>query len=169
MRIALLDNGSVGGRHARQLADALRDAGHDPRVLGARPSGPAEALLRRRGFAGSLTSVPCGVVTLVHGGFHVAHAFSTADALTGLMWRRLGGGPVVFTSAEPLQRDRLADRRLGLWLLQRAAHDTDALIAATEESRAALARWLALDAPVIDSHDAAEHERLYRELLTRRT
>jgi hypothetical protein len=68
-----------------------------------------------------------------------------------------------------LDRDRLADRRLRLWLLQRAVHDTDALIAATEESRAALVRWLALDPPVIELHDAAGYERLYRELLARRT
>jgi hypothetical protein len=169
MRIALLHNGSAGGRHASKLADALRGAGHDPRVLSARPAGWAEALLRRRGFAGSLTPVPAGVVTLLRGGFDVAHAYSTSDALTALTWRRLRGGPVVFTSPEPLQRDRLADRRLSLWLLQRAVQDTDAVIAATEESRSALARWLALDAPVIDSHDAAGYERLYRELLVRRT
>ena len=169
MRIALLHNGSAGGRHAHELADALREAGHDPHVLSARPAGPAEALLRRRGFAGSLTPVPSGVVALLRGGFDVAHAFSTADALTALTWRRLGGGPAVFTCTEALRRDRLADRRLSLWLLQRAVQDTDALVAATEESREALARWLALDAPVIESHDAAGYERLYRELLIRRT
>jgi hypothetical protein len=74
----------------------------------------------------------------------------------------------VFTCIEPLDRDRLADRRLRLWLLQRAVQDSDALVAATEESRAALARWLALDAPVIASGDAAGYERLYRELLAQR-
>jgi hypothetical protein len=168
MRIALLHHGSAGGRHARELAEALRSAGHDPHVLSARPAGPAEALLRRRGFAGSLTAVPSGVVALFRGRFDVAHAFSASDALTALTWRRLVGRPAVFTCTEPLDRDRLADRRLTLWLLQRAVDDTDALVAATEESRAALARWLALDVPVIESRDAAGYERLYRELLVRR-
>jgi hypothetical protein len=167
MRIALLDDGTSGGRDARELGEALRDAGHDARVPNARPAGPAEALLRARGFAGSLTPVPAGVVALLRGGFDLAQAFSTADALTALTWRRLVGRPVVFTCTEPLQRERLADRRLRLWLLERAVRDTDALIAATEESRAALARWLALDAPVIESRDAAGYEHLYRELLAR--
>jgi hypothetical protein len=167
MRIALLHDDSTGARHACELADALRDAGHDPHVLSAHPAGPAEALLRRRGFAGSLTPVPSGVVALLRGGFDVAQAFSPADALTALTWRRLVGRPAVFTCTEPLDRERLADRRLRLWLLQRAVRDTDALIAATAEARAALARWLALDAPVIESRDAAGYERLYRELLAR--
>jgi hypothetical protein len=172
LRIAVLhpgerSPGSAGERHALELADAMGDAGHEPHVVSARMAGPAEALLRRRGFAESLTPVPAGVLTLLRGDFDVAHAFSTSDALTALTWCRLGGGPAVFTCAEPLDRDALADRRLRLWLLQRAVRDTDAVIAATEESRAALARWLALDAPVIESRDAAGYERLYRRLLAR--
>ena len=168
MRIALLHDDSAGGRPARELADALLDAGHDPHVLSPRPAGPAEGLLRRRGFAGSLTPVPSAAVTLLRGGFEVAHAFSTSGALTALTWRRLRGGPAVFTCAEPLDRARLADRRLTLWMLRRAVEDTDAVTAASEESRAALARWLALDVPVIEPHDAGGYERLYRERLARR-
>jgi hypothetical protein len=165
LRIALLHDGSAGGSEARELAAALRAAGHHPRLLSAQPADPAEALLRRRGFAGRMTAVPLGVAALLRGGFDVAHAFSPADALTARLWRRLVGRPAAFTCAEPLDRDRLADRRLRLWLLQRAVGDSDAVIAATEESRAALARWLALDAPVIESRDAAAYERLYRKLL----
>src|SRR5439155_20958910 len=130
----------------------------------------AGVLLDRRGFARSLTAVPSGVAALVRGGFDVAHAFSPADALTALVWRRLAGRPVVavFTCTEVLDRDRLADRRLRLWLLQRAVQDTDALIAATQESRAALVRWLALDPPVIELHDEAGYAALYRDLIARR-
>ena len=53
-------------------------------------------------------------------------------------------------------------------MLRRAVEDTDALVAASEESRAELARWLALDVPVIEPRDAGGYERLYRELLARR-
>jgi hypothetical protein len=132
------------------------------------PARPLDALLRRRGFAGPLTHVPLGLAGLVAGGFDVAHAFSPVDALTALAWRRVARGPAVFTCTETLGRERLADRRLRLWLLQRAVEDTDAVIASTEESRAALRRWLAVDAAVIESCAASGHERLYRELLTRR-
>ena len=169
VRVALLDDGAAAAGHAPTLAEALHDAGQDARLLGARRVGAAEALLDRRGFAGSLTGLPSGLAALLRGGFDVAHVFSPADALTALTWRRLAGRPVVavFTCTEVLDRDRLADRRLRLWLLQRAVQDTDALIAATEESRAALERWLALDPPVIELHDAAGYARLYRELLAR--
>ena len=107
-------------------------------------------------------------MALIRGHYDVAHAFSPSDALTALTWRRLGGGPVVFTCTESLDRDGLADRRLRLWVLEHAVQDADALVAATEESRAALARWLALDVAVIKSGDAAGYERLYRDLLARR-
>ena len=168
LRIALLHDGSAGGDQAHELAAALRAAGHHPHLLSASPAGPTQALLRRRGFTGRLTPVPFGVAALLRGGFDVAHAFSPADALTALVWRRLVGRPAVFTCAEPLQRDGLADRRLRLWVLQHAVGDSDAVIAATEEAQAALARWMALDAPVIESRDAAGYERLYRELLAGR-
>jgi hypothetical protein len=170
VRVALLNDDAAAAGHAPALAEALRGAGHDVEVIEAPRVRAAEMLLDRRGFAGSLTALPFGVAALLRGGFDVAHALSPADALTALAWRRLAGRPVVavFTCTEVLDRDRLADRRLRLWLLQRAVQDTDALIAATEESRAALVRWLALDPPVIELHDAAGYERLYRELLARR-
>jgi hypothetical protein len=168
MRVALLHDGSVGGNHARELANALGEAGHAPQLLSARPAGPIEALLRRRGFAGSLTAVPSGLVALGRGGFDLAHAFSISDALTAVMWSRLVGRPAMLTCTEPLDRDRLADRRLSLWRLERAVQDSDAVVAATDESRAALERWLALDVPVIETSDAAGYERLYRELVARR-
>ena len=166
--IALLHDGRAGERHARELAEALRSAGQQVQLLRAPTARLAEALLGGRGFSGRLTQLPFGVTALLRSQFDVAHAFSVPDAVTALTWRRLVGRPAVFTCIEPLDRDRLADRRLRLWLLQRAVQDSDALVAATEESRAALARWLALDAQVIASGDAAGYERLYRELLAQR-
>jgi hypothetical protein len=55
-----------------------------------------------------------------------------------------------------------------LRLLARAVDDSDAALAPTEESRAALRRWLAAEVPVIHPSDATTHERLYRELLALR-
>lgn len=172
LRIALLNHdrsaGSATARHVRELTEALRRAGHRPRALSPRPSRPAQALLRRRGFVESLGQVPVSLLSLGEGDFDVAHAFTTSDALAGVAWRRVSGRPVVFTCVEPLRREGLADRRLRLWLLERAVRDTDAVTAATSESRAALARWLAIDAPVLAADDAAAHTRVYRELLARR-
>ena len=39
------------------------------------------------------------------------------------------------------------------------------MIVHDEEARAAAWRWLALELPVIEPSDGAEHERLYRRLL----
>lgn len=190
LRIALLLHtcasppDSAESQQVRELASALRDAGHRPHVLSShrrwaqrtvedgvpvlRTMRPPDALLRVRGLAGPLTQVPLGVAALTGPSFHLAHAFSAPDALTALTWRRLTGGPALFTCIDVLERKRLADRRLRQWLLQRAVEDTDALIAANETSRAALSRWMAIDAVVIESRDAVGHERLYREVLTRR-
>ena len=171
LRIALLHDDSSGGDHASELADGLDRAGHDAELVRASTVGALESLLRRRGFAGSLTRVPAGLTALLRDGFDIVHAFSTTDAAAALAWRRLAARPAVavFTCVEPLDRARLADRRLRLWLLERAVRDSDAVTAATEASRAELARWLALDAPVIESGDAAGYERLYHDLLDRRT
>jgi len=97
--------------------------------------------------------VPSGVAALRGGSFHVAQAFSPQDATAALLWRRLGGGPVVFSPAEPLRRETMADRRLSLRLLERAIEDSDAVVAPTEESRAALWRWLSLDVPLLEPSD----------------
>jgi len=191
LRIALISydylspQRSPGERYVRELAHALLNAGHRVHVLSThrkqrrrtvedgipviRVSSLPEALLRQRGFVGPLTQVPVSVAALVAGGFDVVHAFSTPDALTARIWRRLVGRPAVFTCVEELRRDRLADRRLRLSLLQRAVEDTDAVIAATEDSRKSLWRWLAVAAPVMGAHDVGGHERLYRDLVAVRS
>src|SRR5205823_9874559 len=115
-----------------------------------------------------LTHVPFAVATPRRGGFDVANAFTPQDAAAALLWRRSGGGPVVFSPAEPLRRDSLADRRLSLRLLERAVGDSHALIALTPDTQASISRWLALDVPLLEPRDAAGWERLYRELLERR-
>lgn len=189
LRIALLHHtydstdGSGPGRLVAEVAAGLRDAGHLPRVLSSHPGGtrtsmedgvpvfrsrrPPDGLLDRRGFAGPLTHLPLAVGALLGAHYDVAHAFSAPDALAGLLWRRLTGRPAVFTPTEWLGRERLADRRLRLWSISRAVDGSDAVIAATEESAAALRRWLAVEAGVVESRDGVAHERLYRQLLDR--
>ena len=154
--------------HIRELADGLSAAGHHPQILRSRTLQLPEKALRFRGFAGPLTHVPFSVAALRRGGFHIAHAFSPQDALATLAWRRLAGRPAVFSCPAPVTREALADRRLSLWLLERAIEDSDAVVAPTEESRAALSRWLAIDVPLLEPRDAAGYERMYRDLLAAR-
>ena len=163
IRVALLDH--TGGEHARDLAAALRDAGHQPDVIAPPPVAPVETLLRKRGFTRPLSVVPRTAAALWRGGYDVAHAFTALDAVVALAWRRMASGPVVFTCTETLDRATVADARLRLWSLERATEESDALLAASEPVRAAMARWLALDVPAVDARDAARHERLYRDLL----
>jgi hypothetical protein len=166
LRVALLQHG--GGPPAADLAAALRAAGHSATLVEAAGGGAArlaDGLLRRRGFAVPLAHVPAAVRALAAAGPDVVHAFTPADATAALLWRRSSGRPVVFTPAEPVDRAGLADRRLRLQLVTAAIEQSDAVTAASEASRAALWRWLALDAPLLDPGDAASHERLYRRLL----
>lgn len=192
LRVALLHHGygvSAGSGAARvvgELADGLRAAGHHPCVLTSQPGLTRrfseegipvvqvgrlpEGMMRRRGFAGPLTHVPLTVKALVGAGCDVAHAFSPQDALAGTLWRRRVGRPTVFTCLETLTRERLADRRLRLWLLRHAVEEgSDMVIAPSVEGGEALWRWMALDAPVIDPRDAAAHERAYRRLMAHRS
>jgi hypothetical protein len=165
VRVALLCRHRAGRAAAEQLGGALRDAGHEARMLrgGVEPlADVADGLLRRRGFTDALSAVPLGLAALRAGGFDLAHAFSPADAVAAQLW---GDGPVVFTCAETLGRHNVADRRLRLALLRRAVERSDAVLAPDDDGRAALARWLAVDAPVLEPGDAAGHLQLYRDLL----
>ena len=168
MRVALL---AAGDPDAAPVAEAVRaalaEAGHAATVVGARPWAPAEAALRRRGFTAALTTVPATVAALRRGRFEVAHAFSATDALAARAWRRAGGGPVVCTCVEVLDRGRLADRRQRARLLAASLEDSDALATASEDARAALWRWMAIEAPVAAPDDVAAHEALYRRALAR--
>ena len=164
LRIALLDH--TGGAYSRELDAALRTAGHEPSPVGDLAVAAAEAVLGRRGFTPALSHVPRAAAELLRGGFDVAHAFTAPDAAAALAWRRLGGGPAVFTCTEALGRGALANGRLRLPLLERAIENTDALVASGEDVRAAIERWFARSPDeVLAAGDAAAHDRLYRELL----
>jgi hypothetical protein len=156
-RVALVDHQGI----AQELAGAVAGA----EIVAPRAGRLFDALLQRRGFVVPLAHVPLTAAGLIAGRYDIAHAFSPQDALAALLWRR---GPVVFTCTEVLDRDRLADRRLRLTALSRAVEESDVVIASSEESAAALSRWLAVEALVIAPDDAVAHERLYGNLLVRR-
>jgi Glycosyl transferase 4-like domain len=166
LRIALVHHSP--GPDAGELAEALRASGHHADILSPPGLRPLDKVLRYRGFATPLTQVPSAVAALRRGRYDVAQALSPQDALAALLWRRRGGGAVVFSPAEPPRRETLADRRLSLRLAERALDDSDAVVALTDEARDAFSRWLALDVPLIEAGDAARWERLYRELLEAR-
>ena len=168
LRVALLHHAPAPAC-VGDLERALRAAGHAPQVVAARTVAPAELLLRARGFTRPLSHLPAAGVALARGRFDLAHAFSVPDAAAALAWGGRAGRPVVFTSVEALDRDRVADGRLRLRLLESVLREADAVTAATEPARAALARWLLVDAPLMHARDAAAHEALYRDLLSRRT
>lgn len=187
LRVALLLHscgsraGSLSASDAWQLARALRDAGHHPHIVCSHVGGfektaderipllrvprLPEAALHRRGFTGPLTGAPGALAALLGARVDVAHAFSVPDALSARLWRRLTGGPALLTCTEPVTREGVADRRLRLSLLGHAVEESDAVIAPTEPARAALSRWLAVDAELIDAADARTHVQLYRDLL----
>jgi hypothetical protein len=125
-------------------------------------------VLRARGFATPLSHLPLAAAALASGRFEVAHAFTPHDAAAALWWRRRSGAPVVFTPARPPDRGNVADGRLRLRLLERALREADAVTASTDPARAAIERWLVVEAPLLGPDDAGGHERLYRVLLARR-
>lgn len=163
LRVALLDHGQEASP-ASDIAAALRERGHDPVLIGGRGT-PLDALLDRRGFTTPLAHLPATLRRLTAGGFHIAHAFSPHDAYAALSWRRRSDRPVVFSCPEPVERARLADRRLKLRFLRAALEESDAVIVHDEHTRAAALRWLSLEPPLIRATDAAALEELYSRLL----
>jgi len=163
LRVALLDQ--ADGGQARQLDAALRAAGHEPRLIGSRAVAQAEALLRRRGFTPALTHVPFATLELQRADVDLAHAFTAPDAAAALAWRRLGGGPVVFTCCERIDRGSVANARQRLATLTRALGQPDAVVAVDDGVRADVERWFALSLAVVPAGDVHAHEALYRKLL----
>ena len=167
LRVALV-HAAPAPACVRELAQALRAAGHRPRVVAPRPAAVVERVLRARGFMRPLSHLPSAGAALLREELDVVHAFSAQDAAVALAWQRRRGGPVVFTCAEAIDRGTVAHGRLRLRLLEAALRDADAVTAIDAASRDALERWLAVDAALVAPHDAAAHERLYRGLLDRR-
>lgn len=182
MRIALVHHSygtewaGAAGPLVAELARSLREAGHEPAILGSR-AGPTrretddgvalirlgrlpEWPLRARGFDGPLTHVPELLRELAGGGYDVAHAFSPQDAAAAAY----GPAPVVFTPSEPPRREALAERRLRLRAWEAAIRPPNVVVVPSEGHRQAVRRWLALEPELAAPHDAAAHLRIYRGL-----
>ena len=150
--IALLDPPAA-------LVAALAAAGRPATVVRVRPL--PDALLRMRKIGDDLAQVPPLALALRRGRFEVAHAFTPAAALAAT-WA--GGRATALTFGEPVRRERLAARRLRLAVLERALAGVGAVVAADDEVRSSLERWLGVDARVIAPGDAVGHAALYDEL-----
>jgi Glycosyltransferase Family 4 len=161
--VALVDH-SRRAPAVHDLAASLGDLGHEVAVISP-PATPLDGLLRRRGFATPLTHIPLTLQALLRGDYELAHAFSPQAAYAALLWRRLRGGRAVFSLVEPIERERLSDRRLRLRLLSTALGESDAVIVHDEDTRAAAWRWLSLEPRLIPPTDGTELERVYRGLL----
>ncbi|HEX8646047.1 MAG TPA: glycosyltransferase family 4 protein [Thermoleophilaceae bacterium] len=184
MRVALVHHsygtpyGGAAEPHVRELARALRAAGHEPRVIGSRP-GPTrrsdedgievvhlgrlpEGPLRSRGFDGPVTHLPALVRELARGGYDAVHAFSPQDAAAAA---RAAAGratpPLVFTPVEPPRREALAERRLRLRFWEAAIAPPTTLVVPGDDPRAAVWRWLAVEASVVAPDDADGHVKIY--------
>lgn len=128
----------------------------------ARRATPLDAVLRVRKLGDGLGGTAVAALALRRGGFDIAHAFS-AEAALAATWAN--GSASVLTFTAPVRRERLADRRLRLAVLERALARSGAVVAADEAVRASLERWLGIDAPVLDPADGAGQAALYAELL----
>ena len=167
---------------AKELADGLVERGHEAFAFAAH-DGPWERLVKQhrdvvyvrrlsertltaRGFVGPVSHLPMLVLALLEERVNVVHAFTAVDAQAALVWRRLTGKPAVFSFVDPPRREELSDQRLKLRFLSRALR-SDAVTAMSAETREAMQRWLAIDAPVIEPGDASGYEAMYQGLLER--
>jgi hypothetical protein len=77
---------------------------------------------------------------------------------------------VVWTVTAVPRREELADRRLRLATYVRALEGADAVVAAGDDVREGLRRWLGVDAPVVPLLGAAEeYAALYERVARSRT
>jgi glycosyltransferase involved in cell wall biosynthesis len=167
MRIALLNpvywpevrRGSE--RFARELADALRARGHEPRIVTShrgrprrdvehgvevvRVPRPPGGRLDRRLYEHHLTHLPFTELELRRHGADVAHALYPTDALAALRW----GGPSVFSYMGVPHRQGLANRRWRKEIMVRVTRDAGAVVALSEHAADGFRRWLGVDPHVI--------------------
>jgi hypothetical protein len=128
-----------------------------------------DGVLRRRGLTPRLAEVPIRAARLLPGRYDVVHAFTPLDAVVAGLWARATGGVSVLTWTEAPERALLADRRLKLRIVGEAVTTSDAVRAGSANIAAALTRWLAMDAPVLELAEVAGHAGLYRALLAGRS
>jgi glycosyltransferase involved in cell wall biosynthesis len=110
---------------------------------------PDEDRLRRRRLEENLSHVPFSYAALRTGGFDLAHAWFTTDALAAARWARATGRPAVQSYMGVPDHLGLTHRRLRLDLTLRALRGCDVTVALSRHAADAFRRWLGYDAPVI--------------------
>ena len=150
-----------GERLAHDLGAGLAARGHGIRLLTSHPGRttrttedgievvrhrrPPDTRLTRRGYEDHLTHVPLTYLELRRRPADVAHALHHADAQAAIRT----GRPTVWTFLGVPHRKGLANRRLRLHLVRRAAAGSDATLALSEAAARAFRHWLGIDPQVI--------------------
>jgi glycosyltransferase involved in cell wall biosynthesis len=148
-------------RFARELADGLVAAGHEPQLItshtgatartvedGLRISRmwrPPQERLRRRMYEPWLTHAALSAYELRRSQPDVAHALYPTDGAVAARW----AGPSVLSYMGLPHRASLANRRLRLRLTLEAVHGCDAVVALSETAAEHFERWLGVKARVI--------------------
>jgi Glycosyltransferase Family 4 len=158
VRVALLDRDGA----AAETAAALQLAGQDTKLLEVRPL--PDAPLRLRKIGDRPGHIPSALIALARGGFDVAHAFSAEEATAAVAWSRATRRPAVFTVTRPVERGKLADRRLRLAVVRLAVERSAVVLAPDASVADSVWRWLALRPTVVAPNDADAHVAIYRGL-----
>jgi glycosyltransferase involved in cell wall biosynthesis len=154
-------------RFARLLADGLIARGHDVTLITSHPSAttravedglrivrlrrpPGGARLSRRMWEDHLLHVPLSYLELRRGDYDVAHALYPTDALAAARWSAETGLPAVHSFMGIPHRQGLANRRGRVEIVRRAIAGTRATVALSEAAREGFARWLGVEARVIN-------------------
>lgn len=153
-------------RLVRELAGGLVAHGHRPRLICGHRSRwitrsveqglevirvprPAEGRLRRRGYEDYLTHAPYTAGALRLSDHALSHALYPTDAVVGARWGRRTGRPTVFSYVGIPTRPWLVQRRLRAHLTQRAALESDAVVASSHAAAREFQRTLGIRARVI--------------------
>lgn len=149
-------------RVLHDLATELAALGQRPRLLVGDPRGFAHELKDgveiqrlwrpldgRGGRQPGSTHVPFAAAALRLRPPELAHAFHITDATATTAWARRTGRPSVFSLMGVPRRETLASHRGRLQAVERAAHESDAVLVLGRTARDALYRWLGVEAEII--------------------
>jgi phosphatidylinositol alpha-mannosyltransferase len=152
-------------RMVRELADAVIERGHEPRLITSHPGRPTRTVedglpivrlprppagrLARRRFEDYPTHGSLSYLALRSGDDEIANAVHTTDALAAARWSERTGRPAVFSYMGIPDHAGLMARRKRLEMTVEATRRCAATVAFSATARDAFHRWLGVDAEVI--------------------
>lgn len=152
-------------RAVHELSKGLIERGHAPAIITSHPGlpgrgsedgvpvvrvpRPPDGRLRRRQMEDYLTHLPLSYGVLRTGGYAVAHAWFTTDALAAARWREATGRPTVHSYMGIPDFKGLRYKRGRLAITLRAMRGCDITVALSEYVAREFKHWLGYDAPVI--------------------